>query len=297
LKLIIQIPCLNEEESLPITLKELPTEIPGIDQIEWLIIDDGSTDQTVSVAKELGVHHIVSLGHNQGLAKAFMAGIRKCLDLGADIIVNTDADNQYMGADIEKLVQPILNGKADIVIGERPILQTEHFSILKKLLQKLGSWAVRVASQTDIPDAPSGFRAISRQAALRLNVFNDYTYTLETIIQAGQKNMRLVSVPIRTNAELRPSRLFGSIPQYIQRSVFTIGSMLLTGGVLLGLRYVYFMLTGDPGGHVQSLILAAILTGVGFQTILSAFLADLLAVNRKLLEELKISHRERLLDE
>lgn len=305
MKLIIQIPCLNEQETLPVTIADLPRQIDGIDVIEYLVIDDGSTDNTVEVAKECGVHHVVSLGHNQGLATAFTTGLRSALDLGADIIVNTDADNQYNGEDIAKLVKPVLDGESDFVVGERPIMQTEHFSPIKKLLQRLGSWVVRLASGTDIPDAPSGFRALSKKAAEQVNVFSDYTYTLETIIQAGQKNIRISSVPIRTNGELRPSRLFGSIPQYIQRSVFTIirifvvykpfafffsiGSVLFTLGTLIGLRFLYFYFSGEPSGHIQSLILASILLGIGTQTILVAFLADMLAVNRKLLEKIKIS--------
>ena len=305
MKLIIQIPCLNEEEFLPVAFNDLPKKIDGIDSIEVLIIDDGSTDRTVEVAKELGVTHVVSLGHNQGLAVAFMAGIGRCLAEGADIIVNTDADNQYVGEDIEKLVRPILNGESDIVIGARPIMDTNHFSPLKKVLQRLGSWVVRVASGTDIPDAPSGFRAMSKSSAKELNVFSEYTYTLETIIQAGQKNMRISSVPIRTNGELRPSRLFGSIFQYVKRSVFTIirifvvykpvvffftiGLTLSLLGSLIGLRYLYFLFSGEAGGHLQSLILASILIGSGVQAILIAFVADLLAVNRRLLEDIKKS--------
>ena len=305
MKLIIQIPCLNEQETLPITINDLPKSIEGVAEIEILVIDDGSTDDTVKVAKDCGVHHVVSLGHNQGLATAFTTGIQTALELGADIIVNTDADNQYDGADIAKLVGPVLAGESDFVVGERPIMQTEGFSPIKKLLQRLGSWVVRLASGTDIPDAPSGFRALSRKAAQQVNVFSEYTYTLETIIQAGQKNMRISSVPIRTNRELRPSRLFGSIPQYIQRSVFTIvrifvvykpfafffsiGAVLFALGMIIGLRFLYFYFGGDPSGHIQSLILASILLGIGTQTILVAFLADMLAVNRKLLEQIKIN--------
>ena len=218
MKLIIQIPCFNEEETLGITYNDLPRHIDGIDEIEYLIINDGSRDRTVDVARELGFHHVVNFKQNKGLAYGFMAGLDACLHLGADIIVNTDADNQYCGADIEKLVRPILDNKADIVIGERPIDQTEHFSWKKKLFQHLGSWVVRVASGTNIPDAPSGFRAYSREAALRINVINEYTYTLETIIQAGHDKIAMTSVPIRTNAELRPSRLFSSMWRYMKRS-------------------------------------------------------------------------------
>lgn len=305
MKLIIQIPCYNEAETLAIALGALPREVNGFDEVEWLIINDGSEDDTVKVAQECGVDHIVNFKHNQGLAKGFMGGIKECLRQGADVIVNTDADNQYEADDIPKLTQPILDGKSEYVVGERPIAQTDHFSPAKKFLQKLGSWVVRKASKTDIPDAPSGFRAISRECATQLNVYNDYTYTLETIIQAGQKNMAITSVPIRTNEDLRPSRLLSSIPNYIKKSVVTIVrifvvykpfsffisiAILLFGlGLLLALRYLYFYFTGDGEGHTQSVILAGVLMGMGFQTGLIAFVADLLSVNRKLLEELKVA--------
>ena len=301
MKLIIQIPCYNEAETLAIALGELPREVEGFDKVEWLIINDGSTDDTLKVAKECGVDHIVNFKHNQGLAKGFMAGLKESLKQGADVIVNTDADNQYEAKDIPKLVKPILEGRAEYVIGARPISQTEHFSATKKFLQKLGSWVVRKASNTDIPDAPSGFRAISRECAMQLNVYNNYTYTLETIIQAGQKNMAITSVPIRTNEDLRPSRLLSSIPNYIKKSIgtivrisvvykpfqffMTIAAILFGLGLIVGLRYLYFYFNGDGAGHVQSVILAGILLGMGFQTALIAFVADLLSVNRKLLEE------------
>lgn len=303
MKLIIQIPCYNEAETLATTLAALPRKISGFDSVEWLIIDDGSTDETVAVAKANGVDHIVRHARNQGLARAFMTGLDACLRLGADVIVNTDADNQYNADDIPALVQPILEHRAEIVVGARPIETIEHFSPVKKMLQKLGSWVVRVVSKTDIPDAPSGFRAMSRTAAQRLMVFNDYTYTLETIIQAGQKNMAITSVPIRVNKDLRPSRLVKSIPSYIWRSIFTIvrifiiyrpfrffgaiGALLFGAGFLLGLRFVLKYLAGEGEGHVQSLILAALLMGMGFQTILIAFVSDLLAANRKLLEDIR----------
>lgn len=303
MKLIIQIPCYNEGASLGITLQELPRNVEGFDEVAWLIVDDGSTDNTVEVAREYGVNHIVSHAKNQGLAKAFITGLQASLDFGADVIVNTDADNQYEAKDIQKLVKPILDGKADIVIGERPISNIEHFSITKKILQRIGSWVVRLVSRTNIPDVPSGFRAISREAAKQLNVFNNYTYTLETIIQAGQKNMAVVSVPIRTNKDLRPSRLLKSIPSYILKSAFTIirifvvyrafsffmtgGVILFTMGFLLGLRYVYYLITQNASGYIQSLILASVLLAVGFQTILVAFLADLMSVNRRLLEDIQ----------
>lgn len=313
MKLIIQIPCYNESGTLSIALASLPRRVPGFDTVEWLIIDDGSLDETVQVAKLNGVDHVIRHPRNQGLARAFMTGLDACLRLGADVIVNTDADNQYNADDIPILVQPILEHRAEIVVGARPIEAIEHFSPVKKLLQKLGSWVVRVASKTDIPDAPSGFRAISRAAAQRLMVFNDYTYTLETIIQAGQKNMAITSVPIRVNEDLRPSRLVKSISSYIKRSIVTIvrifiiyrpfrffgtiGVVVFGAGFLLGLRFLWSFLAGEGGGHVQSLILAALLMGMGFQTILIAFVTDLLAANRKLLEDIRckassISQRE-----
>ena len=305
MKLIIQIPCYNEAGTLGIALAELPREVPGFDKVEWLIIDDGSTDKTVEVALAHGVDHVVRHTRNQGLARGFMNGLRACLDHGADVIVNTDADNQYNAGDIPALTKPIIEGKADIVVGARPIAAIEHFSPVKKLLQKLGSWVVRVASKTDIPDAPSGFRAMSRSAAQRLTVFSDYTYTLETIIQAGQKNMAITSVPVRVNGDLRPSRLVKSISSYIRRSIVTIirvfaiyrpfrffasiGSVLCGLGLIIGMRFVYKWLTNDFGyeGHVQSLILGSSLLIIGFNTILIAFVADLLAANRKLLEEIR----------
>ena len=308
MKLIIQIPCYNESETLAIALGALPREVKGFDKVEWLIINDGSTDETVKVAKECGVDHIVNFKHNQGLAKGFMAGLKECLKQGADVIVNTDADNQYEADDIPKLTQPIIDHKAEYVIGARPISQTEHFSPAKKFLQKLGSWVVRKASRTDIPDAPSGFRAMSRECAMQLNVYNNYTYTLETIIQAGQKNMAITSVPIRTNEDLRPSKLLSSIPNYIKKSVVTIvrisvvyksfqffmsiAGLLFGLGFLLGMRYLYFYFIGEGDGHIQSVILAGVLMGMGFQTGLIAFIADLLSVNRKLLEELRIEKRK-----
>jgi glycosyltransferase involved in cell wall biosynthesis len=308
MKLIIQIPCYNEAETLAIALGALPREVKGFDKVEWLIINDGSEDDTVKVAKECGVDHIVNFKHNQGLAKGFMAGLKECLKQGADVIVNTDADNQYEAEDIPKLTQPIIDHKAEYVIGARPISQTEHFSPAKKFLQKLGSWVVRKASRTDIPDAPSGFRAMSRECAMQLNVYNNYTYTLETIIQAGQKNMAITSVPIRTNEDLRPSKLLSSIPNYIKKSVVTIvrisvvyksfqffmsiAGLLFGLGFLLGMRYLYFYFIGEGDGHIQSVILAGVLMGMGFQTGLIAFIADLLSVNRKLLEELRVEKRK-----
>ena len=301
-KLIIQIPCFNEESILGLTLQDLPKVVPGVDKVETLIIDDGSTDNTIGVAKERGVDHIVVLPRHQGLAKAFMAGLEASLKAGADIIVNTDADNQYCADDIPKLVAPILKGNAEIVVGARPIGETDHFSPTKRSLQKLGSWVVRLASRTDIPDAPSGFRAISRRAAMQLHVFNEYTYTLETIIQAGQKSMAIISVPVRTNHYSRPSRLFKSIPSYVQRQVSTIvrifmtyrpfrffavpGILLFVAGFAIGLRFLYFYLTVGGEGKIQSLILAALLMGSGFFLGVVGLVADLIAVNRNLLERL-----------
>jgi glycosyltransferase involved in cell wall biosynthesis len=306
-KLIIQIPCYNEERSLGTTLAALPRHLPGIDQVEWLIINDGSRDQTVEVAKSAGVDHIVNFSSNQGLAKAFMAGLEASLRAGADIIVNTDADNQYCADDIPKLIQPILLGQAEIVIGARPIWQTQHFSLPKKLLQRFGSWMVRLASNTSVPDAPSGFRAFSRDAAMQLNVFNTYTYTLETIIQAGQKGIAIASVPIRTNPVMRRSRLVKNIPSYVLRSTFTIlrifmlyrpfrfftllGSVPFSSGVMLGIRWLIFFLEGSARTRVPSLILAAILILIGFQLWMFGLVADLLAANRKLLEENRLRLR------
>jgi glycosyltransferase involved in cell wall biosynthesis len=301
-KLVIQIPCYNEEETLPITLAELPREVEGVDEVEWLVVDDGSEDRTAQVARDHGVDNVVSLTRNQGLARAFVRGLEASLAAGADVVVNTDADNQYDADDIPELVRPVLEGRADIVVGERPIGEMEHFSGVKRLLQRFGSWVVRVVSGTDVADAPSGFRAMSREAARRLKVFNEYTYTLETIIQAGHKGMAVTSVPIRTNQQTRPSRLIRSLPGYLRRQVLTIVRIFVTyrpffffavlglavfgAGFLISLRFLYFYLTGDGAGHVQSLILSALLMGSGFFLGLVGLLADLISVNRKLLEEL-----------
>ncbi len=303
MKLIIQVPCYNEAETLQIALNDLPRQIQGIDEIEYLIINDGSKDNTVEVARKWGVNYVVNFKCNRGLAKGFMAGLDACLRNGADIIVNTDADNQYCGEDIEKLVRPILEGKADIVIGERPIDETEHFSPLKKKLQHLGSWTVRKASKTQIPDAPSGFRAYSREAALRMNVVNEYTYTLETIVQAGREKMAITSVPIRTNPELRESRLFKSMFGYVKKSLLTIvrafmmykplrfftiiGGIVFAAGLALGVRFLVYLGMGQSAGHIQSLILASTLMILGFQTFISGLQADLIASNRKLLEDVQ----------
>ncbi len=308
MKLIIQIACYNEEETLAETLKALPKKLDGINKIEILIINDGSTDRTLEVAKENGVEHILSFKKNQGLARSFMAGLNQCLKHGADIIVNTDGDNQYCADDMPKLIQPILEGKADMVVGARPISRIKHFSFTKKLMQKIGSWLVRKVSHTEVLDAPSGFRAITRNAALKLNVFNNFTYTHETIIQAGLKNMVIQNVPVRVNVVERPSRLFKSIPLYILRSFiailrmmvvyrpfrffFTIGAIFLFAGLIFGSRYLYFLILGEGAGHIQSVILSGVLIGISFQMILVAFIADLLGVNRKLLEEIQYRLRK-----
>lgn len=303
MKLIIQIPCYNESETLEIALNDLPKHIDGIDTIEYLIINDGSKDNTMEVARNWGVHYIVDLKRNKGLAKGFMAGLDACLRNGADIIVNTDADNQYNADDIEKLVRPILEGKTDIVIGERPIDKTEHFSPLKKKLQHFGSFVVRKASKSDIPDAPSGFRAYSREAAMRLNVVNEYTYTLETIVQAGRSKIAMESVPIRTNGELRPSRLFNSMFGYVKKSMLTIlrafmmyrplmvftviGAIIFALGLAVGIRFLIFYFGGTGVGHIQSLILASTLLLLGFQTFIVGLLADIISANRKILEDVQ----------
>ncbi|MCD7981960.1 MAG: glycosyltransferase family 2 protein [Clostridiales bacterium] len=308
MKLIIQIPCFNEAETLEIALNALPKHIDGVDEIEYLIINDGSRDNTVEVARNWGVNYIVNFRRNKGLAKGFMAGLDACLRNGADIIVNTDADNQYNADDIEKLIRPILDGRSDIVIGERPIDQTEHFSPMKKRLQHLGSWVVRKASKSDIPDAPSGFRALSREAALHMNVINEYTYTLETIVQAGRTKIAMESVPVRTNEELRPSRLFSSMSSYIKKSMLTIirayamyrplafftaiGSVIFAIGVVIGIRYLVFFAQGAGDGHIQSLILAAILLMIGFQTFVIGLLGDVIAANRKMLEDVQYHVRK-----
>jgi len=303
-KLIIQIPCLNEELSLPITLEDLPKQIEGIDSIETLIIDDGSTDKTVEVAKKLGVHHVLQFTNNKGLAKAFISGINQSLKLGADIIVNTDADNQYFGGDIVKLIQPILKKDADIVVGDRQVETIRHFSPIKIFLQKFGSWVVRQLSGTEVPDATSGFRAYSRDAALQLNVVSDFTYTIETIISAGKKNLAIAHIPVKTNTKLRESRLFPSIRVYLQRSLVTMlkvysmyrplrlftlaGGTTFLLGFAIGCRYLFFFFMGQTEGHIQSLILSAILLIVGFQIIMMGIAAELISVNRQLLEDIQV---------
>ncbi len=302
-KLIIQIPCYNEEGTLPLTFADLPRSLPGVDQIECLIVDDGSSDRTTEVAHALGIHHIVRHRRNRGLAAAFTTGLEAALAAGADIIVNTDADNQYCGQDIGRLVAPILSGQADIVVGDRGVAGQEHFTPVKRALQRLGSAVVQRAAGIPIPDATSGFRAFTREAALRLTVLSDYTYTLETLIQAGARRMAVVFVPIHTNPNTRRSRLIRSIPSFISLSAVTIQRFyvmyrplrvfLTAGGVLLllallpGLRFLYlFWRSGGVAGNVQSLILAAILAIVGFQVCLIGLVADLVRMNRKMLEEM-----------
>lgn len=301
-KLIIQIPCYNEAETLPLTIQSLPQELPGIDVIEYLVIDDGSSDNTSDVARQAGVHHIVRMPHHAGLAAGFSTGLETCLKLGADLIVNTDADNQYHAGDIQRLVEPILNGQADLVIGNRGVARLASFSPLKRILQRLGSWVVSQAAGVNIPDATSGFRALSRELALRTLVLSHYSYTLETLIQAGAHRMTIASVPVRTNPKTRPSRLIRSIPQYLTYStstivraytmysplrVFTLASaLMILGGLALVGRFFYFFIVGQGSGHVQSLILAAVLLIVGFQVLLIGLLADLVGFNRRILEDI-----------
>lgn len=310
-KLIIQIPCLNEQKTLPITLADLPRQVEGFDTVEWLVIDDGSVDDTAKVAAENGVDHVISLTHNQGLARAFMTGIETTLKLGADVIVNTDADNQYDASCIPDLVRPILEKRALIVVGARPISEIEHFSPLKKILQRFGSWTVKLASDTTVADAPSGFRAIHRDAAVQLNVFNRYTYTLETIIQAGRRNIPITSVPIRVNGDLRPSRLVKSIPSYVRHSLITIArifivysplrffstiaAILAIPGILMILRFLYKYMIGEGSGNIQSLVLSSALIALAGIVAVSGVLAELIAVNRRLLEEIKIKQLQQQL--
>jgi glycosyltransferase involved in cell wall biosynthesis len=304
LKLIIQVPAYNEEDSLRVALESLPRQVEGFDRVEWLLVDDGSRDRSVAVARAAGIDHIVSLPHNQGLARAFMAGLEASLKLGADVIVNTDADNQYDASCIQDLVQPILRGDALIVIGERPIGQIAQFSLLKRLLQRVGSAVVKIASATSVPDAPSGFRAFHKDAALRLYVFNDYTYTLESIIQAGRKGVPIASVPVRVNPVTRPSRLIRSTPAYVGRSILTIlrifvlykpfrffvlvGTIVLLPGIVLGVRFLIAYAAGQGDGHVQSLILASILIVTAVVIYVSGIITDLISANRVLLEDVRM---------
>jgi glycosyltransferase involved in cell wall biosynthesis len=301
IKVIIQIPCYNEAAVLPGTLRDLPRSLPGVDVLEWLVIDDGSTDTTSDVARTLGVHHIVRFDRNRGLASAFAAGLEAAIKAGADIVVNTDADNQYRADDIAALVTPIVERRADIVIGDRRVGSLPNFSWLKRRLQVLGSWVLGRAAELEVPDATSGFRALSRDAALRTLVLSNYSYTLETLIQAGARRAAVLFVPVGINPQTRPSRLMRSIPEYIGKSTVTIvrayamyrplrvfvtlGSILIVLGLLPGFRFLYFYFSGNRVGHVQSLILAAVLLIVGFQIVLIGLVADVLASNRKLLEE------------
>src|SRR5215218_584444 len=302
MKLIIQIPCLDEEDTLPVTLRDLPREVAGFETVEWLVIDDGSTDRTIEVAREHGVDHVVRLTNNKGLASGFQAGLDASLKLGADVVVNTDADNQYFGGDIPKLVEPIVRGDADMVVGDREVQNIDHFSPLKKALQRLGSWVVRRASQTTVPDTTSGFRAYNREAALAMQVVSNYTYTLETIIQAGKMLIAVDHVAIKTNDKLRESRLFPSMWSYIRRngvSIFRVYSMyeplrvFMTAAILIGLaalvvwgRFAYFYISGDGGGHVQSLILGAVLFNAAMVLAALGVLGDLLSSQRITLQRI-----------
>ncbi len=301
MKLIVQIPCYNEEATLPATFNDIPKTIEGINIVEIMIIDDGSTDKTIEVAKELGVHHIIVNKNNKGLARTFRAGINACLHLNADIIVNTDGDNQYAGWDIPKLIQPILDGKADVVVGDRNTGSVAHFSPFKKFLQKVGSYVVKTLSGVQVPDAVSGFRAYSRDAALHLNIVSPFSYTIEALIQAGKKHMAVTSVPVETNEKTRESRLFSSIPKFIERQLttiirmyamyqplrvfFFIGLFLSVIGAIPILRFLYFYLSGEGQGHIQSLILGGTFTILGFVSFLIALLADLMNFNRQLIEQ------------
>jgi glycosyltransferase involved in cell wall biosynthesis len=300
MKLVIQIPCFNEEQTLSQAIAALPREVKGFDRVEFLVIDDGSTDRTSQVAMECGVHHLVKFTGNRGLARGFMAGLDACLKMGADVIVNTDADNQYDASCIPDLTRPIVEGMADMVIGDRQVDTVSSFSSTKKQLQRFGSWVVRRASASDVQDATSGFRALSREAALRLFVTSEFTYTLETIIQGGAAKLRMTSVPVKTNPPTRESRLFGNIFTYVKRSAGTIiriytmynplktflsvAGLFLTAGLIASGRFLYFFFTEEKTGHIQSLILAAILIIAAFQIALSGIVADLIGANRKLLD-------------
>jgi glycosyltransferase involved in cell wall biosynthesis len=307
MKLIVQIPAFNEETTIAQTLRDLPRKIDGIASIETLVIDDGSSDKTVEAARRAGANHVLLLKSHRGLSAAFVAGIDAALRLGADVIVNTDADNQYNGADVVRLVNPILKGTAEVVIGDRQVASSPHMSAFKRTLQRLGSKTVGLASGLSVADVTSGFRAFSREAALQMNVFNPFTYTLETIIQSGNRNLTVQSVPVRTNAPTRPSRLYRGIGTYMRKSMatifrvymmyrplktfFAIGSLLMLAGLALGGRFLYFFAEGERGGHIQSLILAAVFLITGFHTMLIGLLADLISANRKLSEDILIRVR------
>ncbi|MBJ7522424.1 MAG: glycosyltransferase family 2 protein [Solirubrobacteraceae bacterium] len=302
MKLIIQIPCFNEETTLPVTLADLPREVAGFDTVEWLVIDDGSIDRTVEVARANGVDHIVRLTNNKGLAAGFQAGLDACLKLGADVIVNTDADNQYDASYIPALVTPILKGDADMVVGDRQIMDIEHFSPLKKMLQRLGSWVVRQASNTEVPDTTSGFRAYNREAAIQMAVVSKFTYTLETIIQAGKLLVATDHVPVRTNDKLRESRLFPSMWAYVRRnsvSIFriytqyeplkvfmTLASLIGVAAFIVWARFFYFYAQGDGAGHVQSLIFGAVLFNAAVVLGAIGILGDLLAGQRTMIQRI-----------
>lgn len=304
MKLIVQIPAYNEEATIAQALRDVPKKIDGITSIETLVVDDGSSDRTADAARKAGASHVVQLKTHRGLSSAFVAGIDAALRLGADIIVNTDADNQYVAADIARLVAPIVKGTSEVVIGDRDVAQSPHMSGLKKTLQRLGSWTVGKASGISVADVTSGFRAFSREAAMQINVFNPFTYTLETVIQAGNRNLGVQSVVVRTNAPTRPSRLYSGMGTYMRKSMatifriytlyrplktfFAIGSLLMLLGVILGARFLWYYAQGDRGGHIQSLILAAVFLITGFHTWLIALLADLIAVNRRLTEDVLI---------
>jgi glycosyltransferase involved in cell wall biosynthesis len=308
MKLIVQIPAYNEESSIAQTLRDIPKKIDGISSIETLVVDDGSSDNTVEAARKAGATHVLQLKTHRGLAAAFVAGIDASLKFGAEIIVNTDADNQYNGADIARLVAPIVRGTAEVVIGDREVAKSPHMSPLKRMLQRMGSWSVGLASGVRIGDATSGFRAFSREAALQINVFNPFTYTLETIIQSGNRNLGVQSVPVRTNAPTRPSRLYRGTGTYVRKSIatifriytlykplktfFLIGTLLILAGAAIGGRFLWFFFEGDRAGHIQSLILAAVFLIVGFQTLLIGLVADLISVNRRLSEEVLIRLRK-----
>jgi glycosyltransferase involved in cell wall biosynthesis len=314
MKLMIQIPCFNEEDALPATLNDLPRSIDGIDKIEVLVVDDGSLDRTAAVARENGVHHVLSLKTNNGLARAFFAGIEKCIELGADIIVNTDADNQYCGQDIPKLVKPILGGEADVVVGDRQIYKIAHFSFFKKILEKIGSAFVRKLSNTKVEDVVCGFRAFSREAAMHINIITDFSYTVENLIQLGTSRFKIVTVPVETNVTKRKSRLHKGIVHFIINQIRTIirsysmykalkvfsfiGLVFLLPGLFLGLRFLYFFIYDPPsaGGHVQSLILAAVLIILSFIFFVLGILADLISSNRKLIEKLLLYSRQQKYD-
>jgi len=306
-KLIIQVPCFNEEQHIEVTLRDLPRQVPGVDQVEVLVIDDGSSDHTIDIARRCGADYIVHFPNNRGLARAFRAGLDAALRLGADIIVNTDGDNQYCAGDIGRLIKPVVDGKVDMVVGDRDPRNVKHFSRGKRFLQHYGSWVVRTLSGTEIPDTTSGFRALSREAALRLNVISDFTYTLETIIQAGKKKLPISHVPVTTNPERRGSKLFDSTWGYVKRSAATmiriyalyeplkifsyLGGAFMLVGALLGIRYLYFYWSGQGAGHLQSVMLTVLLIIIGFQTVLIGLVADLIGANRSLIEDVLLRLR------